>query len=142
MEVKLKIWLEDKGKPVFGQGRLRLLEAIHQYGSINRASKELEQPYRKAWASLTAMEDRLGFKLLERRAGGDSGGGSCLTEEGHDFLRRYGELMQELQLLATEKASLLFDGRYAESHSLFSGGAGNHQGMGVENDSNRSIDDQ
>jgi len=119
MEVKLKIWLEDKGKPVFGQGRCRLLEAIHQYGSINRASKELEQPYRKAWSSLTAMEQRLGFKLLERRTGGESGGGTCLTREGLDFLRRYGELMQELQSLALQKTDLLFNGRYAKAHNQY-----------------------
>jgi molybdate transport system regulatory protein len=118
MKVRMKVWLEDNNQPVFGEGRQRLLEAICRYGSINRAAKELGLSYRKAWSSLTAMEQRLGFKLLERRTGGDSGGGSCLTAEGHDFLRRYGELMQELQVLAAEKSGLLFDGRYAESHSL------------------------
>jgi len=117
MEVRLKIWLEDKGKPVFGQGRRRLLEAIHQHGSINRASRELGLPYRKAWSSLSAMEKRLGFKLLERRTGGESGGGTCLTREGLDFLRSYGELMQQLQSLAMQKANLLFNGRYAGVHS-------------------------
>lgn len=117
MEVKLKIWLEDKGNPVFGQGRRRLLEAIHQYGSINRASRELGQPYRKVWSSLSTMEKRLGFQLLERRVGGKSGGGACLTREGLDFLRRYGELMQDLQSLVMQKTDILFNGRYAQMHS-------------------------
>jgi molybdate transport system regulatory protein len=134
------VWLEDNDQPVFGEGRCRLLEAICRYGSINRAAKELGLPYRKAWSSLTAMEQRLGFKLLERRTGGDSGGGSCLTDEGHDFLRRYGELMQELQVFAAEKSGLLFDGRYAESHSLINKqaetiltGEGNDSGSSTDN---------
>lgn len=54
MKVRMKVWLEDNDQPVFGEGRRRLLEAICRYGSINRAAKELGQPYRKAWSSLTA----------------------------------------------------------------------------------------
>jgi molybdate transport system regulatory protein len=141
MKVRMKVWLEDKNQPVFGEGRQRLLEAICRYGSINRAAKELGLPYRKAWSSLTAMEERLGFKLLERRAGGDCGGGSCLTEEGHDFLHRYGELMQELQELAAEKSGLLFDRRYAESHSLVEDKTETIL-MGEGNDSGSSTDNQ
>ncbi|MES0371178.1 MAG: LysR family transcriptional regulator [Mariprofundaceae bacterium] len=142
MKVRMKVWLEDNDQPVFGEGRRRLLEAICRYGSINRAAKELGQPYRKAWSSLTAMEGRLGFKLLERRTGGDCGGGSCLTAEGHDFLYRYGELMQELQLLAEEKSNMLFSGRYANTHSLIIEQADSYQSMEVEDDSGSSIDDQ
>jgi molybdate transport system regulatory protein len=117
MEVRLKIWLEENDQPVFGEGRRRLLECVHRHGSINQAAKELGQPYRKAWASLVTMEERLGFKLLDKRAGGDSGGGTQLTPEGLNFLNRYGLLMQELQLLARQKAEVLFHSRYAGSHN-------------------------
>jgi len=138
MDIRFKVWLESYGEPVFGEGRRRLLESIYRFGSINRAAAELGQPYRKAWASLDAMEQRLGFKLLERRAGGESGGGTRLTRRGLVFLRRYGELMQELQALAEEKSSSLFDKRYAESHS--------HSGEGLytgeSDDSGSSIDHQ
>jgi len=117
MDIRFKFWLESHGEPVFGEGRRRLLEYIRRYGSINRAAAELGQPYRKAWASVTTMEQRLGFKLLDRRAGGESGGGTCLTQRGLNFLSRYGELIQELQLIAGEKSKSLFDERYADSHS-------------------------
>lgn len=117
MEIRFKIWIEDKGKPVFGEGRQRLLAAVHQWGSINRAASELGQSYRKAWASLTVMEQRLGFKLLERQAGGESGGGTCLTRRGLNFLHRYGELIQDLQSLTGQESGQLFDERYAKSHS-------------------------
>jgi molybdate transport system regulatory protein len=139
MDIRFKVWLESDGEPVFGEGRRRLLEGIHRYGSINRAAAELGQPYRKAWASLAAMEQRLGFKLLERRVGGDSGGGTCLTRKGLDFLHCYGELIQELQSLARQKSDLLFDGRYAKSH--------NHAGeklwiIGEDNDPGSHTDHQ
>ncbi len=138
MDIKFKVWLENNGEPVFGEGRRRLLECIHRYGSINRAAAELGQPYRKAWASLTAMEQRLGFKLLERRAGGKSGGGSVLTEKGLNFLRGYGELIQELQFMVEEKSKSLFDERYAEPHSH----VGEEQSAGGNDDSSSRIDHQ
>jgi len=138
MDIRFKFWLESHGEPVFGEGRRRLLEYIRRYGSINRAAAELGQPYRKAWASLAAMEQRLGFKLLERRAGGKSGGGACLTRRGLDFLRRYGEMIQELQLIAGEKSKSLFDERYADSHNH----AGEGQPTGENNDSGSRINHQ
>jgi molybdenum-dependent DNA-binding transcriptional regulator ModE len=70
------------------------------------------------------MEDRLELKLMECRTGGDCGGESCLIEEGHDFLRRYGEVVSELQILAAKKT------------------AGNDLMMGEENDSSSSADNQ
>ena len=142
MDVRFKIWLEDNGEPVFGEGRRRLLECIHRYGSINRAAAELGQPYRKAWASLTAMEQRLGFKLLERRTGGESGGGTCLTKSGLDFLRRYGELIQELQCMAGKKSASLFDERYAEPHSHTREKPKEKQPTGENDDSDSRIDHQ
>ncbi len=138
MDIRFKVWLESHGEPVFGEGRRRLLEYIHRYGSINRAAAELGQPYRKAWASLAAMEQRLGFKLLERQAGGESGGGTRLTQRGLDFLQRYGELIQELQFIAGEKSASLFDERYAETHNH----DGQEQSTGENNDSGSRINHQ
>jgi|GEM_PF-101360 len=123
MKVQIKVWLEDRDQPVFGEGRRRLLEAVQRYGSINRAAAELGQPYRKAWASLTAMEQRLGIKLLERHTGGVSGGGSRLTEDGLRFLNRYGELMSDLRQFTMERSGLFFLDRYAGLHSRKKGDA-------------------
>ena len=79
---------------MFGRGRRFLLEAIDKYGSINQAAKEVSISYRKAWSYIKAMEERLGMKLIERKAGGRNGGGAVLTKEARDFLRKY-ELMEE-----------------------------------------------
>ena len=42
-------------------------------------------------------EKQLGYRLLERRIGGSGGGGSRLTEEGQDLLRKYRQLTRRVQ---------------------------------------------
>ncbi|MFN3739472.1 MAG: winged helix-turn-helix domain-containing protein [Thermodesulfovibrionales bacterium] len=94
MEIRSKLWIEVGGEPVFGRGRRFLLQAIDRYGSINRAAREINISYRKAWSYIKSMEERLGIKLVERQAGGRNGGGARLTDEARDFLRRY-EALEE-----------------------------------------------
>ncbi|MEK6692606.1 MAG: winged helix-turn-helix domain-containing protein [Nitrospirota bacterium] len=94
MDIKSKLWIEVNGEPVFGRGRRFLLQAIDTYGSINRAAKEINISYRKAWSYIKAMEERLGIKLVERQAGGKNGGGATLTGEAREFLKKY-EMMEE-----------------------------------------------
>jgi molybdate transport system regulatory protein len=92
IQIRSKIWIEVEGQPVFGKGRRSLLEAIERTGSINRAATALRISYRKAWGYITAMEQRLGIKLVERHVGGRHGGGTVLTEDARAFLHRYEQL--------------------------------------------------
>jgi len=47
MKVRTKVWIEDdRGKVVFGVGRVRMLEAIRRLGSMNKAAKGLKMSYR------------------------------------------------------------------------------------------------
>jgi len=108
MEIKSKLWIESGGKPVFGEGRRFLLEAIDQHGSINRAAKEINISYRKAWGYIKAMEERLGFKLIERQTGGKNGGGATLTEEAKQFLKKYEELELGIRELVDERFRKIF----------------------------------
>lgn len=94
MDIKSKLWVEVGGEPVFGRGRRALLDAIDTYGSINRAAKEIDISFRKAWGHIKAMEERLGIKLVERRAGGKNGGGAALTDDARKFLKQY-KLMED-----------------------------------------------
>jgi molybdate transport system regulatory protein len=110
MEIKSKLWIESEGKPVFGRGRRFLLEAIGRHGSINQAAKEINISYRKAWGYIRAMEERLGFKLIERQTGGKNGGGATLTEEADRFLRKYEELEMGIREIVDEKFVRIFKG--------------------------------
>ncbi len=108
MKIKSKLWIEVGGEPVFGRGRRFLLEAIDKYGSINQAAKEINISYRKAWGYIKAMEERLGFRLIERQTGGRNGGGAVLTEEAREFLIKYESLEEGIQELVDERFSGIF----------------------------------
>lgn len=108
MDVRSKIWIEIGGKPVFGRGRRFLLESIDRHGSINRAAREIDISYRRAWGYISAMEDRLGIALVTRRAGGKHGGGAALTAEARTFLKRYAALERGVQEIVDGKFRKLF----------------------------------
>ena len=83
--VKSKIWIEnDEGKLIIGTGRVRILEAIMEHGSINKAAQNLKQPFRVVWGKIKATEERCGFKLVET-----TNAGSRLTREGVQLLSTY-----------------------------------------------------
>jgi len=110
MEIKSKLWIEVGGRPVFGRGRRFLLEAIERYGSINQAAKEIHISYRKAWGYIKAMEERLGFKLIERTTGGKNGGGAVLTPKAKEFIRKYRLLEQGINEFVDKRFSRFFSG--------------------------------
>ena len=102
LRVRSKIWLEVDGHSFLGDGRLRLLEAVAEAGSINGAAKALGISYRKAWSQLHDMEQHAPFALLEKRTGGKDGGASLLTQDSLDILERFRALRSEAQLLVDE----------------------------------------
>lgn len=108
MEIKSKLWIEVDGKPAFGRGRRFLLEAVDRCGSINQAAKEINISYRKAWGYIKAMEERLGFKLIERQTGGKNGGGAVLTDEAKKFLKKYEELEYGIRESVDERFRRIF----------------------------------
>lgn len=69
-EVQFKLWIEEDDKVLFGGGRLKLLKAVVNQGSLAGAARELNMSYRAAWGRLRASEKRLGFALVERSDGG------------------------------------------------------------------------
>ncbi|MHB9111154.1 MAG: winged helix-turn-helix domain-containing protein [Thermoleophilia bacterium] len=108
MEIRSKIWLEIDGKCVFSKGRVILLEAIDQYGSINRAAAETGISYRRAWGYIKAMEKRLGIELVETKTGGTGGGGAMLTDEARRFLVRYEALEAGISELVDKRFGDIF----------------------------------
>ena len=81
----------------FGPGKARLMEYIEKTGSMQEACLEMGLSYSKGARMIKAAEKQLGFKLLERRIGGSGGGGSRLTDEGRDLLKKYRQLTLRVQ---------------------------------------------
>jgi molybdate transport system regulatory protein len=94
VRIGFKVWLDNNGK-AFGEGPYQLLKRIEKAGSLRKAAIEMEMSYRKAWLIIKRCEEKLGIELIERRAGGISGGGSFLTQSGKAFVGRYGKFREE-----------------------------------------------
>lgn len=107
VEVRSKVWLEEKGSPLMGAGRAELLRAVERTGSINAAAKELEMDYRRAWGLIDSMENRLNFRLVVRQRGG-SARGTSLTAEGRRLLGLYERLQRQSQSLADRQFRHIF----------------------------------
>jgi molybdate transport system regulatory protein len=104
--LRFKIWLENNdGKPVIGAGRVRILIAIRNTGSISAAARELKQPYRNVWAKIRESEKQCGFKLVETNPTG-----SRLTSEGQQILIKYTKLFRSCSRSAHSKFHQLFGG--------------------------------
>lgn len=110
IEIRSKLWIESKGEPVFGRGRMMLLRAIEKNGSINQAAKEINISYRRAWSYIKAMEERLGIRLVERQAGGKDGGGAVLTDDARIFLGKYEALDRGITEIVNERFKNIFTG--------------------------------
>ena len=117
MQIKSKTWLEKNGELVFGEGKSELLKAIDQTGSISKASKKMGISFRHAWGYITAIERRLGLKLIERRKGGRQGGGSCLTPHARSLLQKYDRLNRIINAFVDKKYKEIFGDRYKNSKS-------------------------
>jgi molybdate transport system regulatory protein len=97
VQVCSKIWIEVHGRPVLGPGRLELLQAVKQQGSISKAAHLLKMTYRKAWGQIKAMEERMGLPLLVKQTGGTGGGGASLTPQATNLLAKYHRLIAGME---------------------------------------------
>ncbi len=108
MEPKANFWIESDGQVVLSQWRVELLEAIVETGSINAAADRMGIPYRLAWHRLREIEERLGIRLTESHAGGMSGGGTRLTTEGLEYIRKYHAFADGLMGIVTQRFEEIF----------------------------------
>ncbi len=81
--------VDDHGDKFFGEGPFRLLNLVEQTGSLRSAAAAMGMAYTKALKLIKNAEKALGYPLTVRVTGGQDGGGSSLTPEGKEWLRRY-----------------------------------------------------
>ena len=86
-----------------------LLRAIDDYGSINRAAKQLGLSYKSAWSIIERANNKSPRTLITSETGGAKGGGTCLTPSGRILLNMFTKLEQQheqflLQLNQTVEA--------------------------------------
>src|SRR4030067_2396877 len=96
MKRSYKIWLDHHGK-AFGDGPYELLRWVEKTKSLHRAAQQMGMAYSKAWRLIRTLEERLGFPLLERRAGGLFGGGSRVTPVAKEFMSHYEQFQKDVK---------------------------------------------
>jgi molybdate transport system regulatory protein len=72
-----------------GPGKVRLLEAIRDTGSISGAARLLRISYRRAWLMADALNKAFPESLVDTAAGGARGGGARLSLLGQEVVARY-----------------------------------------------------
>jgi molybdate transport system regulatory protein len=85
--LSLRIDLASGGR--IGPGKIAVLEAIGQTGSISGAGRALGMSYRRTWALVEDLNNSLGRNVVETAAGGSGGGGASLTEAGRAVITCY-----------------------------------------------------
>lgn len=105
METKLhpvltiRIFREQKG---FGPGVAELLRRVDEHRSLRAAAQSMGMAYSKAWKILKNAENCLGFRMLETRTGGRSGGGASLTDGARTLLAAYERYCERVNAFSAE----------------------------------------
>jgi molybdate transport system regulatory protein len=74
IKIENRIWIEKNGFPFIGNGRVTLLEYIHETGSMTKAAKKIGMSYKKAWELVKSMNAQASEPLVIKEAGGKNGG--------------------------------------------------------------------
>jgi molybdate transport system regulatory protein len=92
IEVRGAVWLATGNENLGGQGRMALLHAIAERGSITQAARAMGMSYKSAWDAIDAMNRLAGAPLVERVSGGRGGGSTILTPRGRQLIERFAQI--------------------------------------------------
>ena len=87
VQLRMRIY-RDEGIAI-GPGKVALLEAIAETGSISAAARQLGMSYRRAWVLVDEMNRAMKSPAVTTAAGGSHGGGTALSPVGEALVRHY-----------------------------------------------------
>jgi molybdate transport system regulatory protein len=88
---------------------LELLERIDATGSITAAASAMGMSYKAAWEAVEAINNLSEQSLVERKTGGQKGGGTTLTVYGRRVAGAYRRLEQEREQVMKKLAEVMDD---------------------------------
>jgi len=116
--VQFHIRDNDQGTDfAIGPGKVALLEAIAEAGSITLAARKLGMSYRRAWVLVEQTNRCLIAQAVQTAVGGKRGGGAVLTPVGVELIRRYRELERQTEVAVTRKLKSLLRPLPARNHA-------------------------
>lgn len=99
-QVESKVRVKRGEDIAVGPGKIELLKAIGEAGSISGAARTMGMSYRRAWLLVETMNSCFVSPLVATATGGKSGGGAQLTDEGRKVLNDYADLMADIDAVA------------------------------------------
>nr|WP_244305941.1 LysR family transcriptional regulator [Paraburkholderia lacunae] len=96
-EVRFRMRIRSGDAVALGPGKVELLEAIREYGSISAAARSLDMSYRRAWLLIDELNRSLKAPATQSEQGGQSGGGCTLTAVGENIIRLYRDVEVQAQ---------------------------------------------
>jgi molybdate transport system regulatory protein len=107
-EVSFRMRIRKGETVALGPGKVELLEAVREHGSISAAARSLDMSYRRAWLLIDELNRSLKSPATVSEQGGQSGGGCVLTEVGESIVRLYRDVeAQAEKACATQIGDLI-----------------------------------
>jgi molybdate transport system regulatory protein len=91
--IKLAVYLGEEEHKL-GPGKVRLLEAIGELGSISAAARSMGMAYRHAWELVDDLNQCFATPVVAVSIGGREGGGAALTPWGQELIKRFHSMEQ------------------------------------------------
>jgi molybdate transport system regulatory protein len=86
-KVFLRVYFRDDSW--IGPGKVQLLEAIQEHGSISAAARVMDMSYRRAWLLIDGLNELFDTPAVSTTLGGRGGGTAALTPFGLEIVKRY-----------------------------------------------------
>jgi len=102
-KIKSRIWIEADNHVLLGEGRVQLLKAINDTGSLSKAAKSLNISYKKAWDLLDSVNKSAKKPVTINSIGGKGGGGAELTDYGKALIKTFDEINQNCWMFLDEQ---------------------------------------
>jgi molybdate transport system regulatory protein len=93
--VRLTLRVDFGTDRAIGPGKVLLLEAIRDTGSISQAGRSLGMSYRRAWLLVDDMNRCFRELVVTAQPGGAQGGGAALTAFGEKVVQKYRKIETE-----------------------------------------------
>ncbi len=94
-EVRFRMRIRTGDTVAIGPGKVALLAAVQEHGSISAAARSLGMSYRRAWMLIDELNRSLKSPATESAQGGEHGGGCTLTSTGENIVRLYREVEEK-----------------------------------------------
>ena len=108
-DVRFRMRVRKADTVALGPGKVALLEAIAEHGSISAAARSLNMSYRRAWMLVEEKNQSLKSPATASEHGGKAGGRSVVTPAGAALIQLYRDIEARAYAAAQNEIRSLAD---------------------------------